>query len=338
MSSLPDAVPLASTPIGLPTLPTGTFTVSLDNPVSNSNSCLTDSTQSCAWDCATSAELSMVVTMAGPNAPVVSLSYATLFNDGYLRYGSQPPQINKSANLVLMRDKDDFDKGPAYVFQQQYDKLVVVHEGDLPGGIPSSKRSFLKRWFYDENRRSLMRRQEDDEWASKTIAKPVDRPWFCYWNSTIIEGFIFVTQDVSPSASASEASPSAAATSSGSYQFPGSYSKRSSPPAPSSYPKSVKIEERRPLNPSQPYCVQMQILYNLQIVPVYDNAQRVNKIYLSETESQSLVQNQAIPGMAGMPPLPTTLPASPSGFPKKRGAMDKRVTLPSSCQCGWMED
>lgn len=338
MPSLPDAVPLASTPANLPALPTGTFAVSLTNSVSNTNSCLTNSAQSCAWDCATGANLSMVVTMAASNAPMISLSYETP-SDGYVRYGSQPPQLKQPANLVLMKDKDDFNKGPAYVFQQQYDKVVIVHEGDIPGGIPNAKRSLLKRWFSDkglENHGSLIRRQDDDEWTSDSIAKPVDRPWFCYWNNTILEGFIFVTQD--GSASASNASPSAAASSSGSSQFPGSRFKRQSPTSPASYPKSVKIEERRPLNPSQPYCKQMQILNTYQPGPVINpSTHLVNTVYLSETESQSLVQNQAMQGITGGPPLSAPA-ASPSGFPKKRGAMDKRVTPPSSCQCGWMDD
>lgn len=332
MPSPPDAVPLASTPANLPPLPTGTFAVSLDNPASNTNSCLTYSAQSCAWDCATGANLSMVVTMEGSNAPIISLSYAT-HSDGYIRYGSQPPQLTQPANLVLMKDKDDFNKGPAYVFQQQYNKVVIVHEEDLPGGILRSKRSLLKRRFYDkelENHGSLIGRQEDD-----SIAHPVDRPWFCYWNNTVLEGFIFVTQDAS--ASASGAFPSAAATSSGSPQFPGSRSKRHNFPTPS-YPKSVKIEERRPLNPSQPYCEQMQILDTYQPGPVVNpTTHLVNTVYLSETESQSLVQSHAMPGMAGGPPPPAPA-ALPSGFPKKRGAIGKRVTPPSSCQCGWMTD
>lgn len=272
--------------------------------------------------------------MTSSNKPIISLLYATP-PDGPVRYGSQPPQLNQAANLVLMNDKDDFSKGPAYVFQQQYDKVVIVHEGDIPGGIPNSKRSLLNRWFYDkglEHHGSLIGRQEDDEWMSDSIALPVDRPWYCYWNDTIIEGFIFITQDASASASASGTSPSVTAMSSGSSQSSGSRFKRHSLPIPS-YPKSVKIEERRPLNPSQPYCEQMQILNTYQPAPVIDpNTNRVNTVYLSETESLNLYQN-----LAGVPPLPVPA-ASPTGFPIKREARDKRFSPPSSCQCGWMTD
>ena len=334
MPSPPDAVPLKSTPANLPALPTGTFTISLDDSVSNTNSCLTDTAQSCAWDCATGANLSLVVTMEGSNAPVISLSYTTP-SDPYIRYGSQPPQLEQPANLVLMNDKDDFNEGPAYVFQQQYNKVVIVHEGDIPGGIPNTKRSLLERWFYDKGlgkHGSLIGRQEDDEWTNDSFARPIDRPWFCYWNNTILEGFIFVTQGASSSASAS-ASP--AATSSGSSQFPESRFKRQSPPSLSSYPKSVKIEERRPSIPTQPYCEQMQILNTNQPGPVINPAtNQINTVYLTENESQSLAQNQAVQGMANGPS--PSGPPSPSAFPKKRGATAKRATSLSSCQCGWI--
>ena len=218
MPSPPDAIPLPSTPANLPALPTGTFTVSLDNSVSNTNSCLTDSAQSRAWDCATGAELDMTMSLSSSNSPMISLSYVTP-SDGKIRYGSQPPQLKRPANLVLMNDKADFSKGPAYVFQQQFDKVVIVHEEDIPGGIPTLKRSLVKRWLSDkglEHRGGLIGRQNDDEWTSNLIAQPIDRPWFCYWNNTILEGFIYVTQNVSPS----DASPSAAASSENSYSDP----------------------------------------------------------------------------------------------------------------------
>ena len=275
----------------------------------------------------------MVVAIAASNEPVVSLNYTTP-SDGSIYYGSQPPQLNQPAPLVLMNDKDDIGKGPAYFFQQPYDKLVIVHEEDLPGGVQSSKRSFLKRWLYGDGPESLgsltgrQENDENDEWTSHSTAKPGDRPWFCYWNNTILEGFIFVTQDANPSASASGASPSSAATSLGSGPFEGSRLKRHGP-ASRSYPKSVKIEERRPLKPSQAYCQQMQILNTLQpgFLP--------NTVYLNETGSQSLDQNQAIPGMAGIPHF--GVPASPSNIPTKRGAMHKRTTSSSTCQCKWMD-
>lgn len=334
--SPPDAIPLPSTPANLPALPTGTFTVSLGNSVSNTNSCLTDNAQSSAWDCATGADLDMVMSLSISNAPMISLSYAAPSGD-YIRYGSQPPQLKRPASLVLMKDKADFSKGPAYVFQQQFDKVVVVHENDIPGGIPSPMRSLVKRWFSDkglENRGSLIGRRDNNKWTSNLVAQPIDRPWFCYWNNTILEGFIYVTQN----ASLSDASSSAAATGSDSYSDPGSRIKRDSPASPSSYPKFVKIEERRPLNPSQPYCQQMQILYNYQHGPVIDpNTNSINTVNLTENESLSIIQNQAMQGMAGG--FPVSVPtAAPSGVPKKREAVEKRMAPPSSCHCAWTDE
>lgn len=276
----------------------------------------------------------MVVTIADSNAPEISLLYPPP-SDIYTHYGSQPPQLNRPANLVLMNDKDDFNKGPAYWFQQQYDKLVIVHEGDLHGAIPSPRRSFLKRWFYDnrlENPGSLKGRQDDDTWASNTFAQPGQKPWFCYWNNTVLEGFVFITQDANLSASTSNASPSAAATSSGSSEWSRSRLRRQSSATSSAYPKSVKFEERRPLKPSQPYCQQLQILDTYQ-----PGSSILQTIYLNETGSQSLVQNQAMQGMGGIH-IPLEPAASPPGSSKKRGAMHKRTTYPSACQCQWMTD
>lgn len=333
MPSPPDAVPLTSTPADLPALPSGTFAISLDNSVLNTNSCLSNG-QSCAWDCATGADLSMVVAMADPNAPEISLLYPTP-SDDHIHYGSQPPHLNRPANMVLMKDKDDFNKGPAYWFQQQYDKLVIVHEADLHGAIPSPKRSFFKRWFYDnglKNHGSLKGRQDDDTWASNTFVRPGERPWFCYWNNTVLEGFIYITQDANLSASASNTSPSAAATSSGSSEWSRSRLKRQSTTTSSAYPKSVKIEERRPLKPSQPYCQQLQILNTYQ-----PGSSILQTIYLNETGSQSLVQNQAMQGTGGIH-IPLLPAASPSGSSEKRGAMHKRTTYSSACQCKWVSD
>ena len=329
-----DAVPLTSAVASLPAVPTGTYTVSLHDSVSKNKSCLNED-ENCAWDCATGANLNIMVTMGSSNMPVVSLTYSPP-SDGRLFYGSQPPQLNQPAPLMLVNDKDDSGKGPAYVFQQPYDKLVIVHEGDLPGGVQNSKRSFLKRWLYGngpESLGSLTGRQENDEndaWTSQLTAKPGDKPWFCYWNNTILEGFIFVTQDANSSASASDATPSAAATSLGSDSSEGTRLKRQNPASPL-YPKSVKIEERRPSKPSQAYCQQMQILNTLQPGPLPS----VNTFYLNETGSQSLDQDQAMQGMGGIPHF--VVPAVPSNIPTKRGAMHKRTTSPSACQCEWMD-
>ncbi|KAL9099161.1 MAG: hypothetical protein Q9163_005297 [Psora crenata] len=279
-----DAVPLAPTPTNLPPIPTGTFAVILNNPSTTTNSCLADASQNNAWDCSTGASLSVVVKLpaAGENrAPVIAISYPP--PKATIQYGAQPPQLGGYTILSLMKDKSAFHKGPAYAFMQQYNKTVVVKEGDLPGGIPNSKRdpaNSLRRWLGGaldrDHWESFFKRQQSD-WTQREFAQPGDRPWYCFWNGTTLTGFIYVTQDL-------DSDVEAAATS--------GLSKRQEPSAPPQYPKQIKIEERQdPYNPSLPYCQQFQVLYNYQLNPVNRDNGTPNVVNLAESEQ--LDPNQA---------------------------------------------
>ena len=91
-----------------------------------------------------------------------------------------------------MGDVDDAERGPAYFFQQPYDKLVILPEAALFNG------SYSKRWLDDEldsevekGTQSELEKRND----SFFFPQPGDRPWFCFWNNTILEGFIYVTEN-----------------------------------------------------------------------------------------------------------------------------------------------
>ena len=178
-----------------------------------------------------------------------------------------------------MNDKNDRGKGPAYFFQQFYNKVVIVKEVEFE---------------YSGSKRSLTRGIE----ASKSITErgrgagakfekilPSDRPWYCIWNDTILEGFIYATQEnddtvgiSAPLAAISTAysvfaaglpAISASPLLTTSTNNPQSatkeqWSKRQATGLP--FPKRVKLEERRTVNSPQPYCKQMQLLNNGQLV------------------------------------------------------------------------
>lgn len=341
MSTPPDALSLTATPSNLPDLQLGQYSVTLNEPTIVTNSCLT-SGQQVAWDCATGAELSMAVSTLGPNAPQISLSYSPPPNTA-IRYGAQPPQLSGVASLTLVRDKDAFNKGPAYWFTQQYTKTVIVHNSDLPGGSPGSKRAFLKRWFFDEENledsASLQERDDSSQWTSDSFAKPGDKPWYCFWNGTVLEGFIFIQQDTAGGSASGTAGYASAAATSMAAAPSAPYAVREKRQAPSNlkpYPMMVKIEERRnPRNPVQPYCQQMQILYNWQLNELRDPGSQLIQIPLTENEplvQHQMQQNQEAPGG------PPSSPASPTGMPGRRRAVDKRTPTggASSCQCEWM--
>ena len=354
MTPPPDAISLTSTPSNLPPLPTGTFAITLNQVTVASNSCLTDINQSCAWDCATGAQLNMEVQMTGPQQPMVSLSYIAPPNptiqppQPIIRYGAQPPQLGGQASLFLMRDKDQSSKGPAYLFTQAYNKTVIVHNADLNGGtsgVPGSKRSLIKRWLFNEIERSgeLYERGDyaDSQYSSDTVAQVGDKPWYCYWPGTILEGFIYVTQNADGTTSGSAAMSGAALTTSAPSAPSQGSQKRQAPASVSPYPKLVKIEERRSSwNPVKPYCQQMQILNTYEPGPVTDqNTGQLVQIQLDETEP-SMIQHQFNPQGNFGPAAATSFPSSPSmptGLPGRRRTIEKRDVpgAGSLCQCEW---
>ena len=238
---------------------------------------------------------------------------------------------------MIVNDRDDPSKGPAYMFQQIVDKVVIVKTQDLPGAFPDTQRSFMKRWFGEddgvEDPITLRERGGDSEWTDNSIAGPTDKPWYCFWNNTILEGFIYITNDTGTNGSTT----GAAATSSisGSWQ-PGTGGVISSPStttmvqikrqAPSvtgqgPYPKIVKIEERRvSLNNVQPYCQQMQIL-NTNVPGLLTNtAGQNNTIQLTEAQ----------------PPTQHGTGYSNDSPPGKRRLLADRGAMVNPCECKWL--
>ena len=275
----------------------------------------------------------------GPQSvPMVSLNYSAV-PIAPIRYGAQPPQLNGPSPLVLMENRDDSTRGPAYTFVQPYNKTVILREDDLPGGYPPPKRSLLERWSFNEeavDKPARLHERDDSTWGSDSIAQPTDKPWYCFWNGTILEGFIFITQNASSSASENTTSPSAAATSEAYYQGTNQPpSKRQASSSPLQYPKLVKIEERRPqYNCVQPYCQQMQILNTGQPGPL-QNPITGDLIIVNLTESEPPFQHQAqeVPGGEGGPSGPWDSAPTTGGQPRRR-SHNKRQSL-NPCQCGW---
>ncbi|MCJ1262946.1 hypothetical protein MMC22_002816 [Lobaria immixta] len=212
-TTLIDAVPFTSS-VSLPPLPTGSFTVKLDHPTNLSQTCLTDSEKS-AWDCNSRASLELDVQFdAAHQTATVSHSTSHL----YYRWGAQPPSFEGGSKIRLMKDKANPSMGPAYYFQQSFDKLVVLRETDLlkrslTGAEEYNGYQYLEERGHDgEYEDYLVLEERDDKWEDEDylvleergdttamdpelFARPGDRPWFCFWNGTILEGFIFVTLD-----------------------------------------------------------------------------------------------------------------------------------------------
>lgn len=187
-TSLVDAEPISSPPAGLPTPIPGTYTVPLQNATTVSDECLQDLDQVEAWGCTSGALMELHITIVDSD-PVVLLNYTdydgpldpTLSN---VRFGAQPPILNDYTTMSPMNAKDHLDKGPAYVFHKQFDKLVI-----LPQDTFDSTQSWRQRRDNTVN-------QQSPNYTAAIYAPRGHKPWFCYWNGTLLEGFIFVTQNI----------------------------------------------------------------------------------------------------------------------------------------------
>lgn len=301
MTTTFDATPLTASPTGLPDLPTGTFALPISAPSAIQNSCLSNTQQSAAWSCSIPmTSYTIVVTpLIGAGSELanneVSLSLGNNTFGDYYAFGTQPPILNQDQVLNLVTDSQEPSKGPAWFFEMPYNKIVILPEAALtpPGAV--SKRG---NGVTEEGKPS-------GGFMRKNVAQPGDRPWFCYWNGTLLEAFIYVNLTSSAGRSASTSPASAAASITSSYgssvpsatPTPSSGSSGSSqqfkfPPA---YPNVLKIEERRVPGPQEipPYCVQHIIDdYGAAAVATNSTGQPVI-VYLNETDSSIISEMES---------------------------------------------
>ncbi|KAL1800872.1 hypothetical protein ACET3X_001214 [Alternaria dauci] len=172
--SLFDAVPI-STPAGLLPLPTGAFALPLGIPQESNPGCLTQANQYSAWSCKmTFAPLVVSINdtlIGGESQQVASIGVGPSVPKGSILYGLQTPVLDTQP-MDLVLDLDYKAYGPAYHFSARYDKIVILPPDELNFGSGLTKR-------------------QDDKYRQRFEVKPGDYPWYCYWNRTYIEGYIY---------------------------------------------------------------------------------------------------------------------------------------------------
>jgi hypothetical protein len=288
-----DAVSLASAPTGIPSLPTGTFLLPISTPIASSMTCLDDPSLYSAWSCQVPLSSIQMTVSPIPNCnSKTRCNQITLGQSGIPSayfYGTQPPVLDTQEPLYLVNDSLHMAFGPAWYFAAVYDKLVVAPENSF-SSPNSDKRN----------------KGSDGIYQQKLTAQSGDKPWFCYWNGTTLETFIYVNlsdssgQQATPSISASYYdsgsiatpytwSPSASAgmamSTTGASAAPTSSAQY--PALLSDYPKLIRVGERR--NTAEPryhspYCVQMHIRSDGTAQPIMNSDNAQVKICLTETE------------------------------------------------------
>lgn len=193
MTTTFDATPLATAPPGLPNLPTGTYALPISAPSTIQNSCIVNTAMSSAWSCniPMSSYTIEVESITGAssslNSNEINLTRGNNTFGNYYPYGTQPPLLTQQQVLNLVSDSQDLIRGPAWFFELPYNKLVILPEGAFSSS--SSKRD--RDWDDREEHRGD--HHTGEFMYRKNIAQPGDKPWFCYWNGTLLEAFIYVS-------------------------------------------------------------------------------------------------------------------------------------------------
>ncbi|KAJ5793538.1 hypothetical protein N7457_000137 [Penicillium paradoxum] len=236
---------LISTPTNIKSIPTGHYMVP-SGYQNGSGLCVEESNYGKAWKCMqTPGDFEVYIGETKGHHSIV-FDYGS--PSPTFTYGAQAPYWSAEPTQALRMaiDTTDVGMGPALFFLSPFDKLVIVPEDTFSSSL--SKRSWVEdAWAQADTYKTL-----------KQTAEVGDKPWFCWWNNTMMEFFMYVNQSTSYSASSTASLDSHMAASTAGLS---DNSKRD--PATVEYPRRIKMEERRD-DPSRepPYCQQMQIRSN----------------------------------------------------------------------------
>jgi hypothetical protein len=185
-----DAEPIPA-PTALPPLPSGKFFFPMGLADEQQRSCIEPSQDSTAWGCNVENNVLIIEFEHSGNYRTAKISAPPTPNDlgkDSIMYGAQPPRISPDQKMIWVNDLREAYRGPALHFQTFYDKVVVL---DKDAFQPRS----LKRRDIVANRTEELRRRSSPM-RHRLANEPGHEPWFCYWNSTYVEGFIYVQQPI----------------------------------------------------------------------------------------------------------------------------------------------
>lgn len=344
LTSRIDATPIP-TPTNLPALPLGKFALPIRSPDVSSNECLTISDQNDAWSCGMEGA-PIEINVQNPSAKGFAAWMNPLRNASGVNYGAQVPKIAPIL-LDLVQDLDSPSDGPAWHFQTLYDKMVILRHEELNVNSASTNANKVKRQNSPPWATGSFQMPPGFLHRGRVVAG--ETPWLCIWNQTFLETFFYVERNSTATlATPAATTPSPSATPppfSTSYPSATSvapstttifetspmvtaYQKRGIPsstgPSGASstddaddltcYPRLVKLEERRMVTNTAPYCQKMQLLDDGQLVIWHDSNGDVLTIELSENENN---------GNHG------------SGSGTSRRSLTKRNSDGTSCHCQW---
>lgn len=211
----------------------GTFAIVLGPAEEVQSNCLVDASVSAAWDCdlAPNSNMGLVIEdIIGDGQG----SGATLFynsDDTSIAPGAQLSYLQtRFSPFLTVTDNDAKANGLAFYFQDFYDKVVVVPEAAI--NLNNAQR--VKRDSFSPSPFVV-----PAAWTSrKEVLLPGAKPWFCVWNQTFVEGFIYINEAIASSTIRSSTSWTSTASSSSSKSSSKTTSMPPWPTTPASYTTS----------------------------------------------------------------------------------------------------
>lgn len=242
-----DATPLSGTPYSVPNIPTGQWAIPAA-PKNQSKFCILDSDQTSAWGCYSQKPIPIEIG-GGKNDRTIDFDSNPLPQT--LTYGAQAPFFTEtSIPLDLVMDTSDLSLGPALSFFTFFDKLIVLPEDKFSTSDLSSKRAISE----DEVLHGIQHR--------KRASDVGDRPWFCWWNSTVMEFFLYINETTKESRyTSSPNSGDDTGDNNRTKAYTADSISRRADTSLSNYPRRIKMEEKRDnAQAHPPYCQQMQVV------------------------------------------------------------------------------
>ncbi|KAK4631430.1 hypothetical protein CLAFUW4_03808 [Fulvia fulva] len=258
------SVDVSSVPSSSTTPPSGTYALALSRAEESQAACLPDESEQVAWDCDLSRTPDIGIVVQSRAGTAFGANIFSASNSTQVSYGAWAPSMNVSLGASMtVQDNDDIEDGPAYYFQQYYDKVVVVPDSELQNLAPDAIRAV------DRNTDLLSNKSATVQPASG------ERFWMCVFNNTSIETFIYAdrpalesnstTSSRASATSAPVASTVSAASSIVTYTSRAAVNINIQWSELDQYPLLVEIKEQRlPTADVVPHCQQYQVVDTME--------------------------------------------------------------------------
>ncbi|KIW08114.1 hypothetical protein, variant [Verruconis gallopava] len=229
-ASMLDASPIP-TPKGIAPIASGLYNMPFGIPQEQQKSCLTNPNQYNAWTCNTPPQPALLKVDSPPSAPqfmemfpnrsVASSSSSSGAPRYEFNYGAQYPTVTTPQRLYWVIDVEEPNLGPALHFQTMYDKLVILDSDQFSPSKAKAKRdqeygygapvsyssvpayTIVGPPYYATPAAASSSTSYSiptgDPHHRKNSVSVGDQPWFCWWNQTWLEGFVYMNSYVGPS-------------------------------------------------------------------------------------------------------------------------------------------